>query len=111
MAPDTRQELILAAARFQATRRRKNDLARQWLKCSDREKSKINRAHTEALVLFSEDKIEEALGKVDEGAKLAAQLPSGPMKDLQLKASRQLKEIIGKSAAQATASDTRSNGS
>lgn len=31
VTPNFREELILAAARFQATRRRKNDLARQWL--------------------------------------------------------------------------------
>jgi len=94
--PEFREELILAAARFQATRRRRNDLARQWLDSSDGERSKINRAHTEALVLFSEGKIDEALAKADEEDRFVAQLPSGPWKTLHLQASRQLREIIEK---------------
>jgi hypothetical protein len=105
--PEFREELILAAARFQATRRKRNDLARQWLDSSDGERSKINRAHTEALVLFSEGKIDEALAKADEEDGYVAQLPSGPLKTLHLQASRQLREIIEKgSAAPTSAGET-----
>lgn len=105
--PEFREELILAAARFQATKRRRNDLARQWLDSSDGERSKINRAHTEALVLFSEGKIDEALTKADEEDGEVAQLPSGPLKTLHLQASRQLRGFIEKgSAAPTSAGET-----
>jgi hypothetical protein len=92
--PDFREELILAAARFQATRRHKNDLARRWLSEGDASKARVNRACTEALILFSEDKINEALSKVGEGAELLAQIPHGPLREAQENAWRQLREIF-----------------
>ena len=98
VAPEFRGELILAAARFQSLRRRRNDLARQWLRSGNRKKSRISRECTEALILFSEGRIEEALGKADETSKLVAQLPAGPMKNLQEKASMQLRQIIEEGA-------------
>jgi hypothetical protein len=96
--PDVREELILAAARFQSTRRRKNDLARQWLNSGNKGGSKINRACTEALILFSEGKIEEALAKANEVSELVSRLPTGKMKTLQEQAARQLRENIEKHA-------------
>ncbi|HTC49327.1 MAG TPA: hypothetical protein VK722_18545 [Candidatus Aquilonibacter sp.] len=95
MAPtDFREELILAAARFQATRCRKNDLARQWLREGNPAKARVNRVCTEALILFSEDKINEALGKVAEGGELVVQMPNGPLKNAQENAWKQLKDIF-----------------
>lgn len=107
VTPDFREELILAAARFQATRRRQNELAWQWLKSGNREKSKINRACTEALILFSEGKIDEALGKTDQGLKLVAQLPAGRMKTLQERAWTQLRQIIEKGVTDTRPSDAQ----
>jgi len=92
--PDFREELILAAARFQATRCRKNDLARQWLRDGNPAKARVNRACTEALILFSEDKISEALSKVAEGGELVAQMPHGPLKNAQENAWKQLRDIF-----------------
>jgi hypothetical protein len=108
VTPDFREELILAAARFQATRRRNNDLAWQWFKSGNREKSKINRACTEALILYSEGKIDEALSKAHEGSNLVAQLPAGTMKNLQEKAWMQLRQVIENGAVTSVVvSDTR----
>jgi len=92
--PDLREELILAAARFQATRCRKNDLARQWLRDANPAKTRANRACTEALILFSEDKISEALSKVAEGGELVAQMSDGPLKNAQENAWEQLRDIF-----------------
>jgi hypothetical protein len=96
VTPDFRDELILAAARFQATRRRNNDLAWQWFKSGNREKSKINRAWTEALIFYSEGEIDKALSKAHEGSNLVAQLPAGTMKNLQEKAEMQLRQFFEK---------------
>jgi hypothetical protein len=98
VTPDVREELILAAARFQATRRRKNDLARQWLNLGNKTKSRINRGSTEALILFSEGKIEDALATIDNISELVSQLPPGRMRILQEQATRQLREIVAQSA-------------
>jgi hypothetical protein len=106
VTPDVREELILAAARFQATRRRKNEIARQWLNSGNKAKSRINRGATEALILFSEGKIKDALTTVDDVSELVSQLPPGRMRTLQEQAARQLREIIGESvAARPTVSD------
>lgn len=95
--PSFHRELILAAARFQATRRKKTGLAWQWLNSANREKSKISYAYTEGLILFSEGKVNEALAKADEVSDLVSHLPPGEIKTLQERAARQLREIIGKS--------------
>jgi hypothetical protein len=95
-APSFREELILAAGRFQATRRRKNEIARQWLNAANKQTSTINYAYTEALILFSEGKIKQAQSKSDELSVLVSKLPAGQMKVLQETASQQLREIIGK---------------
>ncbi len=50
--PDFREELILAAARFQAMIRKRADLAWEWLSTGNPNKSKTNRACTEAVILF-----------------------------------------------------------
>jgi hypothetical protein len=106
VTPDAREELILAAARFQATRRRKNEIARQWLNSGNKTKSRINRGSTEALILFSEDKIKDALTTIDDVSELVSQLPPGRMKMLQEQAVQQLREIVAQSAiARQTAID------
>lgn len=92
--PSFREELILAAGRFQATRRRKNDLARQWLNAASKEASRINYTYTEALILFSEGKSEDARAKAGEVSDLVSRLPSGRIKLLQEQVARQLNQII-----------------
>lgn len=104
--PSFREELILAAGRFQATRRRRNDLARQWLNSANKGRSKINYGCTEALILFSEGKIEEARAKAGEISELVSRLPPGQIKTLQEQATRQLIQIFGTNT---TASPTISN--
>jgi hypothetical protein len=104
--PDFREELILAAARFQATRYRKNDLAREWLRDGNPAKARVNRACTKALILFSEDKIGEALSKVAEGRELVAQMPNGPLKNAQENAWKQLKDIFERELDSRTGAST-----
>ena len=93
--PSFREELILAAGRFQAMRRRQTDLARQWLNSANNRKSKISYNYTEALILFSEGKIEDARAKAGEVSELVSRLPSGRIRTLQEDAARQLTQIIG----------------
>ena len=93
--PTFREELILAAGRFQAMRRRRTEIAWQWLKSANNRKSKISYPYTEALILFSEGKIEDAQAKAGEVSDLVSRLPSGRIKKLQENAARQLTQIVG----------------
>jgi hypothetical protein len=92
--PDFREELILAAARFQAMIRKRADLAWEWLGSGNPNKSRTNRACTEAVILFYEGKIEQALTKVDEGDGLVAQMPNSPLRTRQQKAWKDLRSLF-----------------
>jgi hypothetical protein len=97
VSPDFREELMLAAARFQAVGRKRPDVAREWLNNGNPSKARVNRASTDALVLFSEGKIDLALAKVDEGEGLVAQLPNSPQRTRQEEAWRKLRDLLSKS--------------
>ena len=74
---ELREDLIVEAARFQALRRNRPDLARQWLDlgCSG---PKPRRFFPEAIVLYRENRKEEALAKIEEGLAVYREMPSGP---------------------------------
>ncbi len=99
VSPDFREELILAAARFQATTRGRNDLARHWLSSGDPNKAEINRVCTEAVVLFSEGNIQEALLRIDAGEALIAQMPRSQLRIAQENAWRRLREVFDREAS------------
>jgi hypothetical protein len=92
-----REELMLAAARFQATRRSRIDVAQQWLLSGDPKIAKINRACTEAIVLYYDGQVDQALAKIDAGSLLVQQTPAGPLRDRQTEAWKQLQKIFEQS--------------
>jgi len=92
--PDFRAELILAAARFQSMIRKRPDLAWEWLNCGNPNKSRVNRACTEAVILFYDGKVDEALAKVDEGDKFVAQMPNSGLRTRQQNAWRDLRSLF-----------------
>ena len=98
MSLEFREELILAAARFQGTKRNNLGLARQWLDASNPGRARINRVCTEAILLFSEGRIDEALTRVADGEKLVARLPPSELRAAQEKAWEQLRDIFEREA-------------
>jgi hypothetical protein len=110
--PDFREELILAAARFQATCRRRMELAWEWFNSSNPKKAEINRACTEALLLYYEGKRIEALAKVADGERLVAGLPLSPLRSRQERAWRKLRVAFEQSgqAIEAGSTDTHPSG-
>lgn len=92
--PDFREELILAAAGFQSMIRKRPDLAWEWLRCGNPSKTRVNRACTEAVILFYEGKTDQALTKVDEGDALVAEMPNGPLRSKQENAWRDLRSLF-----------------
>ena len=110
VTPDFRQELMLAAARFQAVGRKRPDVAREWLNSGDPSKARVNRACTEVVVLVSEGKIDQALAKVDEGEELVARMPNSPVRTTQENAWKELRTLLARhepTETQAPPTDTR----
>jgi hypothetical protein len=64
VGPDFRDLLILEAARFQATQRKKCDLAREWLALSDLAPS-FPRFFAEAVILQNENQLQQAMAVVE----------------------------------------------
>jgi hypothetical protein len=79
-ARELRESLILEAARFQALRRNRPDLARQWLDLDSSGKQNAKRFLPEALVLHRENRQREALAKIEEGLAVYRELPDGRMR-------------------------------
>ena len=77
-SPDFRTELIIEAARFQAVRRNRIDLAREWLAEDQSDKPRFTRFWAEAIVLQLESQFDEAMAKVDEALKYVQGLPDIP---------------------------------
>jgi hypothetical protein len=81
--PEFREELVVEAARFQVLRRKRVDLAREWLAADKSGKRRLNRYFAEGLVLDYEGEIEQAIGRVDEALTYIATGPDTPLRTKQ----------------------------
>jgi hypothetical protein len=84
--PEFREELILEAAKYQALRRKRFDLAREWLSVDKSGKARLNRYFAEALILRSEERLEETIAKVEEALRYIDTAPPGPVRTRQQQA-------------------------
>jgi hypothetical protein len=96
VAADPREELTIEAARFQALRRRRFDLARQWLGQENSAKPNPRRMLVEALISYRENQFELAKTKVDEGLAETANLPEGSQRTSLEAAFGRLQEALQK---------------
>jgi hypothetical protein len=69
VAPGFRNLLILEAARFQATQRKKCDLAREWLALADLAAPSFPRFFAEAVILQHENQLQQAMAVVEDALK------------------------------------------
>jgi hypothetical protein len=95
---ELRESLIVEAARFQALRRNRPDLARQWLDLNSSGKPKARRFFPEAIVLYRENRQEEALGKIEEGLAFLREISDVAMRSEE-EALEKLKNNLSVSAA------------
>jgi hypothetical protein len=93
---DMRETLALEAARYQALRRNRADLARQWLDVERSEAVTAMRCLVEAYVLYREDEYELAERKTDQGLVILDSLPEGAQRTSQQASLRNMKAALGK---------------
>lgn len=92
---DFREVLIIEAAQFQALRRKRPDLGREWLVLG-RSGKVPRRFHAEALILCAENQGEQALAKAEEGLARIEAAPEGTMRDSEEQALRNLRDALQK---------------
>jgi hypothetical protein len=95
---ELREDLIVEAARFQALRRNRPDLARQWLDMHYSGKPKPRRFFPEAIVLYRENRQVEALAKIEEGLAAYREMPDGRTRSDE-RALEKLKNSLSNTAA------------
>jgi hypothetical protein len=91
-----REELTIEAARFQALRRKRFDLARWWLAQENSGKPNPRRFLVEALIAYREHQFELAQTKVEGGLSETANLPEGSQRSSLEAAFGRLKEALQK---------------
>lgn len=96
---DPREELTIEAARFQALRRRRYDLARQWLAQENSGKPNPRRLLVEALISYRENQFELVQAKVEEGLEETANSQEGSQRTSLEAAFGNLKEALQKRQA------------
>ena len=89
---DLREELIINAAQYQVVRRKRPDLAREWLAERESGCRSPRRFFAEALILHHEDQFDLAHEKIDEGLEQISSLPEGTDRAALEKALRALKQ-------------------
>ena len=94
--PDFREEIIIEAAQFQAVRRKRPDLAREWLALERSGKIRLRRFQAEALVLYRENQCEQALAKAEEGLATIESVPEGTKRNVEEEALRNLRDVLQK---------------
>ena len=94
--PDFREEIIIEAAQFQAVRRERPDLAREWLALERSGKPRLRRFQAEALILYRENQCERALAKAEEGLATIESVPEGTKPDVEEEALRNLRDVLQK---------------
>jgi len=77
VSADPREELTIEAAQYQALRRQRPDLARQWLAQEDSGKPSPRRVLVQALIAYREDQFELAQTRIEDGLAQIANLPEG----------------------------------
>jgi hypothetical protein len=86
--------LMLEAARFQIIRRKRSDIAREWLSLINSNKPDFDRLWTEVLIFQHEDQFETAIGKVAEARACLAQLPQGAVRERRWQALDDLEQTL-----------------
>lgn len=78
--PEFRDELIVEAAKFQILRRKRVDLAREWLLEDRSGKQRLNRYLAEGLILAQTGEKTQAIAKIDEALTFIATTPDTPLR-------------------------------
>jgi hypothetical protein len=94
VAPDFRNLLILEAARFQATQRKRCDIAREWLALADSATASFSRFFAEAVILQHENQPQRAMAVVDDALKYVQAASVERSRDVQLRALNELKTSL-----------------
>lgn len=104
---DFREELIVQAASFQALRRNRIDLAREWLADDKSGKKRVNRFYVEAVILRHEGTTEQVIAKIDETLSFLAANPDNSLRTEQENAFKKWRvELEGKLAGKSTVQHT-----
>jgi hypothetical protein len=101
--PGFREELIVEAAKFQALRRKRIDLAQRWLALDRSDKPRLNRYFAEGLIFMHEGEVENAIAKVDQALSYIANTPETARRDQQEKAFKKWRLELQEKAAGADA--------
>ena len=96
---EPREELTIEAALYQAQRRKRPDLARQWLAHQNSGKPNPKRLLVEALISYRENQYELALSKIENGLAEVANLREGGQRTSMETAFKNLKEALQKHQA------------
>ena len=91
-----REELTLEAAQYQVVRRKRPDLARQWLAQENSGKPSPRRFLVEALIFYRENQYELAQAKVEEGLVEISNLPEGVSRTSHERALRNFRDVLEK---------------
>jgi hypothetical protein len=96
---EPREELTIEAALYQALRRKRPDLARQWLAQEYSGKPSPRRLLVEALISYRENQYESAQNKIEEGFAEVANLQEGSQRTSIETALKNMKEALQKHQA------------
>jgi len=94
VGPGFRNLLILEAARFQATQRKKCDLAREWLALADSTEPSFQRFFAEAVILQHENQLQQAMAVVEDALRYVNTENVEGSRDIQLQALNDLKTSL-----------------
>jgi hypothetical protein len=92
--PGFRNLLILEAARFQATQRKKCALAREWLALADLAAPSFPRFFAEAVILQHENQLQQAMAVVEDALKYLESADMERGRDVHLRALNELKTSL-----------------
>jgi hypothetical protein len=93
VAPDFRNLLILEAARFQATQRKRCDIAREWLALTDSAPA-FSRFFAEAVILQHENQLSQAIAVVEDAQKYVEAANTEEDREVHLRALSELKASL-----------------
>jgi hypothetical protein len=96
---ELRVELTIEAAQYQSLRRKRPDLAREWLAQENSGKTNPRRLLAEALIFYRENQYELAQSKIEEGLVEVAKLQEGSSRTSVETALKNLKEALQKHQA------------
>jgi hypothetical protein len=94
VGPDFRDRLILEAARFQATQRKKCVVAREWLALAGSTEPSFQRFFAEAVILQQENQLQQAMAVVEDALKYVEGTNKKKSRDVYLRALNELKTSL-----------------